>query len=121
MTIDASILISLEKLALSIMFLFMIMTFLFAVLFTRISIKHINKNMEKEGVYSPNWDKGIGASAPFYAMAIFFERSRVPTPLFDGRYIAKYARPLDRFLAFFHLITTMGLLISTFTAMYLEA
>lgn len=54
-------------------------------------------------------------------MAIFFKRSRVPTPLFDGRYIAKYARPLDRFLAFCHLITTMGLLISTLTAMYLEA
>ncbi len=54
MTIDASILISLEKLALTSMFIFMIMTFLFAVLFTRISIKHINKNMEKEGVFSPN-------------------------------------------------------------------
>ena len=55
--------------------------------------KHINKNMEKDGVYPPSWDKGIGASVSFYIFAMFFERSRIPTPMFDGRFVAKYARP----------------------------
>ena len=53
-------------------------------------------------------------------MAIFFKRSRLPTPLFDGRFIAKHARAVDKVLAFLHLFTVAGLTISVFTAMYLD-
>ncbi|MEZ7275905.1 hypothetical protein [Pseudoalteromonas sp. 68 DY56-GL68] len=112
--------ISLEKLVLANMFVFMALAFLFVVLFTRISIKYINKQMLNDSVTPPLWDKGIGASAPFYAMAIFFKRSRLPTPIFDGRLIAKYARSVDKVLAFLHLFTMTGFTISVFTAMYLD-
>ena len=49
--------------------------------------------MEKDGVDPPSWDRGIDASVSFYIFAMFFERSRIPTPMFDGRFVAKYARP----------------------------
>ncbi|MEM7421728.1 MAG: hypothetical protein AAF364_18700 [Pseudomonadota bacterium] len=109
---------SIDKLALASMFIFMALAFIFVVLFTRISIKHINKKMLKDNITPPLWNKGVGA--PFYAMAIFFKRSRLPTPLFDGRFIAKHARPVDKVLAFLHLFTMAGLTISVFTAMYLD-
>tara|TARA_Y100000034_G_scaffold131649_1_gene192858 strand:+ start:1075 stop:1422 length:348 start_codon:yes stop_codon:yes gene_type:complete len=111
---------SIDKFALASMFIFMALAFIFVVLFARISIKHINKKMLKDNITPPLWDKGVGASAPFYAMAIFFKRSRLPTPLFDGRFKAKHARPVDKVLAFLHLFTMAGLTISVFTAMYLD-
>ncbi len=92
-----------------------------AVLFPRISIKYIDNKMIQDGISSPSWDKGIGESAPLYAMAIFCERARKPTPLFDGSHVAKYARPIDKFLALLHLISTTGFLLSIFSMMILEA
>ena len=47
----------------------MIMT----VIFPRISVRHINNRMLENGVSPPSWDKGLGASAPFYALAIFLK------------------------------------------------
>ena len=35
------------------LFVFMIGTFASGILFSRISVKHINKNMEKDGVFPP--------------------------------------------------------------------
>ncbi|MBE0379924.1 hypothetical protein [Pseudoalteromonas prydzensis] len=91
-----------------------------AVLFPRISIKYIDSKMIQDGIDSPSWDRGIGASAPFYAMAIFFKKARIPTPLFNGSHVAKYARPIDKFLACLHLISTTGFLLSIFSMMILE-
>ncbi|TMP07597.1 hypothetical protein CWC11_06065 [Pseudoalteromonas sp. S3178] len=103
----------------TIFFFFYLM--IMAVLFPRVSIKYIDNKMILDGISSPSWDKGIGASAPFYAMAIFFKRARKPTPLFDGSHVAKYARPIDKFLAFLHLVSTTGFLLSLFSMMILEA
>ncbi|WP_076924954.1 hypothetical protein [Pseudoalteromonas sp. EB27] len=89
---------------------FMIGTFASGILFSRISVKHINKNMKKDGVLPPNWDKGIGASVSFYVFAMFFERSRIPTPMFDGRFVAKYARPVDKTIGMIHLISVTGMM-----------
>ena len=85
--------------------IFLVISFASSILFSRISIKYINKNMEKDGVDPPSWDRGIGASASFYIFAMFFERSRTPTPLFDGRFVAKYARPIDRIIGAIHSIS----------------
>lgn len=93
------------------LFVFMIGTFASGVLFSRISVKHINKNMEKDGVHPPNWDQGIGASVSFYVFAMFFERSRIPTPMFDGRFVAKYSRPIDKVLGAVHLISVIGMML----------
>jgi hypothetical protein len=67
--------------------------------------------MELDDAYSPSWDKGIGASVSFYIFAMFFERSRIPTPLFDGRFVAKYARPIDKVIGAAHLISVFGAII----------
>lgn len=67
--------------------------------------------MEKDGVLPPNWDKGIGASVSFYVFAMFFERSRIPTPMFDGRFVAKYARPVDKTIGMIHLISVTGMML----------
>ncbi len=96
--------------------LMMIMT----VIFPRISIRHIESKMQENGVSPPSWDRGIGASAPFYALAIFVKRARKSTPLFDGRFVAKHARPIDKFLAFLHLVSTSGFIISIFLMVVLE-
>ena len=111
---------TIANLAVAFMFTFLIIMTVVTVLFYRVSIKYFNTRMEKDGVYSPTWDKGIGASGPFYAMAIFFERFRKPTAFFDGRYIVNYARPIDKILGFLHIIASLGLLISTFIVMYLD-
>ena len=94
----------------------MIMT----VIFPRISVRHINNRMLENGVSPPSWDKGLGASAPFYALAIFLKRARKPTPLFDGRFVAKHARPIDKFLAFLHLLSTFGFILSISIMVLLE-
>ena len=83
-------------------------------------MKYIDKHMEKDSVSPPSWDRGIGASAPFYALAIFVKRARKSTPLFDGRFVAKHARPIDKFLAFLHLVSTSGFIISIFLMGVLE-
>jgi len=92
-------------------YIFLISTFASSILFSRISIKYINKNMEKDGVDPPSWDRGIGASASFYIFAMFFERSRTPTPMFDARFVAKHARPIDRVIAAAHFISVTGMII----------
>ena len=91
--------------------IFLVSTFASGILFSRVSVKHINKNMEKDGVYPPSWDKGIGASVSFYIFAMFFERSRIPTPMFDGRFVAKYARPVDKVIGETHLISVTGMML----------
>ncbi len=53
MTGGAIMAISLEKLVLANMFVFMALAFLFVILFTRISIKYINKQMLNDSVTPP--------------------------------------------------------------------
>ena len=77
--------------------------------------------MEKDGVEAPTWDKGIGASVSFYIFAIFFERSRVPTPMFDGRFVAKYARPVDKVIGAIHSISVAGTIVCLCTITYLQS
>lgn len=50
---------------------FTVVTFASGVLFYRVSVKYIDKHMEKDGVSPPGWDKGIGASVSFYIFAMF--------------------------------------------------
>lgn len=93
-------------------FIFLFSTFISGVLYSRISVKYINSKMEEDGVYPPCWDKGIGASVSFYIFAMFFERSRIPTPMFDGRFVAKYTRTLDKIIGAIHLVSIIGAVLS---------
>lgn len=73
MTGGAIMTISLEKLVLANMFVFMALAFLFVILFTRISIKYINKQMLNDSVTPPLWDKGTGASTPLLCHGNIFQ------------------------------------------------
>ncbi|GAP73977.1 hypothetical protein W04_0488 [Pseudoalteromonas sp. SW0106-04] len=99
---------------------FMPLFLLITALFHRVSAAHISKGMESEGVPPPSWDKGVGASAPCYAMAIFFKRWRGPTFMFDGRLVPKYARTVDKVLACIYLFSTIGLGITLILAAYFD-
>lgn len=102
-------------------YIFLISTFASSILFSRISIKYINKNMEKDGVHPPSWDRGIGASVSFYIFAMFFKRSRIPTPMFDGRFVAKYARPIDKVIGAIHSISVLGTIVCLCIITYLQS
>ncbi|HEA16583.1 MAG TPA: hypothetical protein ENH88_09105 [Pseudoalteromonas prydzensis] len=95
---------------------YLFLTFLFSffissLLLSRMSIKHINIQMEKDGVYPPSWDRGIGASASFYVFAMLFSKYRIKNTLFDARFVAKHARPIDRVIAAVHFISVTGMII----------
>tara|TARA_B100000700_G_scaffold42090_1_gene43055 strand:- start:1072 stop:1413 length:342 start_codon:yes stop_codon:yes gene_type:complete len=100
--------------------IFMPLFLLMMVLFQRVSAAHISKGMESEGVPPPSWDKGLGASAPCYAMAIFFRRWRGPTFMFDGRLVPKYARTIDKVLAAIYLFSVIGVSATLILAAYFD-
>ena len=90
---------------------FICVCFISSLLFSRVSIKHINKKMEKDGVYPPSWDQGIGASASVYVFAILFNKYRIKNKLFDARFIAKHARTIDKVIAAIYFTSVAGMII----------
>ncbi|UJX27591.1 hypothetical protein L3Q70_16760 (plasmid) [Pseudoalteromonas sp. CF6-2] len=90
---------------------FLFSFFISSLLFSRVSIKHINKKMEKDGVYPPSWDQGIGASASVYVFAILFNKYRIKNKLFDARFIAKHARTIDKVIAAIYFTSVAGMII----------
>ncbi|WDE03697.1 hypothetical protein SG34_020260 [Thalassomonas viridans] len=69
-----------------------------SVCFSRISIKHIEKEMAKEGKSPPDWDKGIGARVGAYAVALIIKRIP-PHSIIDTKAVKRHARKKDIFLA----------------------
>ncbi|TMO49910.1 hypothetical protein [Pseudoalteromonas ruthenica] len=99
---------------------FMPLSMLMTVIFQRVSVAYINKCMKSDGVYPPSWDKGLGGSGPFYVCAIFFKRGRIPTPLFDGHLVPKYARTIDKILAGIYLFSAIGFGITVVLIAYFD-
>ncbi|WP_404343463.1 hypothetical protein [Pseudoalteromonas mariniglutinosa] len=104
---------------------YLFLTFLFSffissLLLSRMSIKHINKQMAKDGVYPPSWDRGIGASASFYVFAMLFNKYRIKNQLFDARFVAKHARPIDKIIGATHSISVAGTVVCLCIITYLQ-
>ncbi|WDE13508.1 hypothetical protein [Thalassomonas haliotis] len=70
--------------------------------FSRISVKHIEREMAKAGKLPPEWDKGIGARITMYAMVIVAKKAADVSPVND-QLILRYARKKDWYLAVFFL------------------
>ncbi|WP_281556824.1 hypothetical protein [Thalassomonas sp. RHCl1] len=70
--------------------------------FSKITVKHIEREMAKEGKSPPEWDKGIGGRFSLYAMAIVINKMARKT-LVDGEAIRRHARKKDWYLAVFFL------------------
>lgn len=69
-------------------------------IFTRISVNFIDKELIKnKNIPVPDWDSGIGARAPMYALIILFKIFERRSLFSHASYIRQYARPLDRTLA----------------------
>lgn len=74
-------------------------------LFSRISMNHIEREMAKEGILPPTWDKGIGARIVAYAGIIVFPNLKRHASLVDIEATKRFSRKKDKKIAVF-LITT---------------
>ena len=88
-------------------FMWGIATFLFG----RISAKHIEREMAKEGIAPPLWDKGIGGRIVAYAGIIAFPNLKRHASLVNIEATKRYTRKKDKKLAWFYFITMVSFFI----------
>lgn len=103
-------------------FTFIIFIFIWAIAifcFGRISVKHIEREMAKEGKLPPVWDKGIGARLAAYSTVILFPNLNRHASLVDVESTKRYARKIDWYLALFVKLTFYILVIIGGMAFYL--
>jgi hypothetical protein len=70
-------------------------------LFGRISVRHIEREMAKEGILPPEWDKGIGARYPAYASIIMRPNVNRHASTVDIEATKRFSRKIDWYLAVF--------------------
>ena len=75
-------------------------------LFGSISIKHIEREMAKEGLEPPVWDKGIGGRLMMYAIVIVTNKVSEHSLVNDSA-ILRHTRTKDYSLAVFLLISSV--------------
>jgi|TARA_B110000211_G_scaffold178214_1_gene201475 hypothetical protein len=75
-------------------------------IFSRISVKHIEQEMVKEGIEPPVWDKGIGGRIIMYAMVIVANKAAKTSPVEDEA-ILRHARKKDYILSMFLIISSL--------------
>lgn len=81
--------------------------------FGRISVRHIEREMEKKGLQPPFWDKGMGIRLSMYAFTII--RGKADNSLLiDQQSIIKHARKIDWYLAIVLMATITMLLVLAF-------
>lgn len=74
------------------------------VCFIRVSGKHIEREMKKEGIPPPQWDSVMGLRYGMYAIVIV--RNTVSSmSLIDDEAILRHVRKKDKYLAIFYLIS----------------
>lgn len=88
-----------------------IMSYLISTLcFTRITMKHIERKLRKEGVHEPLWDKGIGIRVSMYGKVIRRQKP-VKATIVNDEAILRHARPIDLILARIMHISFLGLML----------
>ncbi|MCI2282411.1 hypothetical protein L3081_02110 [Colwellia sp. MSW7] len=80
------------------------------ILFGRISVKHIEREMAKERIEPPVWDKGIGMRYPAYASIILRPNAKRHASTVDIEATKRFSRKIDWYLA---------LLVQVFSALFL--
>ncbi|WDE13504.1 hypothetical protein [Thalassomonas haliotis] len=86
--------------------------------FGRITVNHIEREMEKEGKLPPEWDKGIGGRLSPYAMAIVAKKA-ARVSIVDDEAIRRHARKKDWYLAVLYLASFIACLIVACVYYYL--
>ncbi|WDE00748.1 hypothetical protein [Thalassomonas actiniarum] len=87
--------------------------------FGRITVRHIEREMGKEGKEPPVWDKGIGGRFGAYALIILFPNIKRHASLVDVVATKRYARKIDWYLALFLQITFAVFIVAAGIAYYL--
>jgi hypothetical protein len=85
-------------------------------LFGRISVKHIEREMAKEGILPPVWDKGIGMRYPAYASIIICPNANRHASTVDIEATKRLSRRIDWYLAVF--VQTSSAIIFTVLAVF---
>jgi len=86
-------------------------------LFGRISVKHIEREMKKEGIEPPVWDKGIGSIIVTYSLIMVFPKLN-PT-IVDFEAVRRHTRKEDKRLAYFLQTSSAIFFTIMFTIAYL--
>jgi hypothetical protein len=86
-------------------------------LFRCISVKHIEREMAKEGIEQPLWDKGIGSIIVTYSLIMIFSKLNPTIVDFDA--VRRHTRKKDKYLALFLQIFNAIFLTIIFTVYYL--
>jgi hypothetical protein len=90
-------------------------------LFGRISVKHIEREMSKEGILPPEWDKGIGARMIAYAGIIILPNIKRHASLVNIEATKRFSRNRDKKYALLYVVSLLTLLFVVFTIAYLYA
>mgnify|MGYP006162451667 FL=1 len=85
-------------------------------LFSRISVKHIQQEMAKEGIEPPVWDKGIGSIIVTYSFIMVFPKLN-PT-IVDFEAVRRHTRKKDKIMALFYTVSMLCSFITAFTVFF---
>jgi hypothetical protein len=89
-------------------------------LFGHITVKHIEREMAKEGILPPEWDKGVGMRYSAYASIILRPNAKRHSSIVDIDATKRFSRKVDWYLAVFVKISTAFFItILMFSAYYL--
>ncbi|AZG73400.1 hypothetical protein [Shewanella livingstonensis] len=88
-------------------------------LFGQITVKYIEREMAKEGILPPEWDKGIGMRYPAYASIIMRPNAKRNASTVDIEATRRLSRKLDWYLAVFVQVSSAIFFTLIFTAYFL--
>lgn len=80
-------------------------------LFGRITVKHIERAMAKEGIDPPIWNKGIGVRIVAYAGIIAFPNLKRHASLVNIEATKRFTREKDKKLAWWYIISVASFFI----------
>ncbi|WP_351076883.1 hypothetical protein [Shewanella sp. CAL98-MNA-CIBAN-0140] len=78
-------------------------------LFGRITIKHLEQEMLKEGIEPPAWDKGICTRMVAYAGVIAWPNLKRHASLVNIEATKRFSRSKDKKLAWFYIISSVSI------------
>jgi len=87
-------------------FIFVFLLFMLAIssfCFIKISVKHIEQELKKEGINPPEWDSRIGYRYGWYAIVIV-RNSISPVSIVNDEAVLRVVRKKDRYLALVNVI-----------------
>lgn len=99
--------------------IFLVSFLISGLLFTRLTIRRLDRKVKEERSGTPSWDQGgMGLRVGMYA-GILVRGKKGKNPLANEDIILRHARPIDRFLAFFMDISLIGMILLGITGLCL--